>query len=76
MSREPKLKVGDRFAMGRIICTVTHIWNAVPFEPHYQFDYHTDDGEEHAGQMPILFVDNFTGHMGPRSQPIHGLGHI
>lgn len=61
-----KLKVGDRFAMGRIKCTITSVDTLVLCinnNPHYRFVWTTDTGEQRMGHMPVEFVDNFTGHM-------------
>ncbi len=47
--------------MGRITCTIT-IVDGFGNTDHYGFTYQTDEGRHQSGWMPVLFVDNFTGH--------------
>lgn len=55
------LRVGDEFHMGPIACKVTAI-DSFGTTPHYGFTYYNNDGDFHSGWMPVLFVDQFTGH--------------
>lgn len=63
---DAKLKIGQKFAMGRIDCTIT---STATFsgELHYGFTFIHDlkPGEAPklgCGWMPVYFVENFTGH--------------
>lgn len=58
-----KLNKGERFAMGRIVCTVTGVPNLFRGHLHYRFTWTDDQGYCHTGAMPVDFVDNFTGHL-------------